>query len=356
LIRLISYFLIHLLHLELESRTYYVSNEKINVEASINSLATSYLEGYRIFYAMTESHIAYSWMSEDSLQFVQRSISPMPDGNQFIFAEPPTAGKTFTDKAEFTLPENVKLKNCQVIAFIQNINTKKVMAVTAGLQVENQNPAFAFTMADSVISGNGMEELIFSGMIQNNTDSELTVIVKRDSVHTPEGWTSSICLDACLPAWIDFSEATIPAMESTKVSLHVFTGATPDTGMFSLRLSSSETVITKTLTAQSDWPVGVAHHKDNLSFELVGAYPNPFNPSTAIEYSLADNCSSVKLQVFSVLGRQVAERELSGQSAGLHFINFDANTLAGGVYLYRIVYQSGAGLNSTGFKKFTLLK
>lgn len=69
--------------------------------------------------------------------------------------------------------------------------------------------------------------------------------------------------------------------------------------------------------------------------KLMGNYPNPFNPSTTIRYALPQ-AAEVTVQVFDVLGRQVAALKPGVQGAGANEIAFDAAQLASGVYLYRV--------------------
>jgi hypothetical protein len=73
-------------------------------------------------------------------------------------------------------------------------------------------------------------------------------------------------------------------------------------------------------------------------FALEQNYPNPFNPSTIITYVLPRR-SHVTLAVFNMLGQQAAMLVNMQESAGRHEVQFDASSLASGVYLYRI--QSG---------------
>lgn len=68
-------------------------------------------------------------------------------------------------------------------------------------------------------------------------------------------------------------------------------------------------------------------------------YPNPFNPSTTISYSLSEN-SKVTLDVFDLMGRKVATLVNGKQNAGEQSVSFDANSLASGVYIYRLVAGS----------------
>jgi hypothetical protein len=85
-------------------------------------------------------------------------------------------------------------------------------------------------------------------------------------------------------------------------------------------------------------------------FALYANYPNPFNPSTNIKYSVPE-ASRVILKVFDALGREVATVVNQDQAAGTYVATFDAKSLANGTYFYRL--QAG---NFTETKKMLLLK
>jgi hypothetical protein len=79
-------------------------------------------------------------------------------------------------------------------------------------------------------------------------------------------------------------------------------------------------------------------------------YPNPFNPSTKVFYSLPE-ATVVTLRVYSLQGRLVATLADEFQTAGTHEITFDATHLPSGVYWYRM----NAG-NSQQSGKLVLMK
>ena len=64
-------------------------------------------------------------------------------------------------------------------------------------------------------------------------------------------------------------------------------------------------------------------------------FPNPFNPSTRIQYSLPYS-STVKISIFNILGEKVTDLINGEMSAGYHDVDFNASRLASGVYIYRI--------------------
>jgi hypothetical protein len=88
----------------------------------------------------------------------------------------------------------------------------------------------------------------------------------------------------------------------------------------------------------------------HLSFELKQNFPNPFNPSTSIQYSIGSR-QFVVLKVYNILGKDVATLVNENQPAGNYGIKFNANNLPSGIYYY--VIQAG---NFHRANKMILLK
>ncbi len=86
------------------------------------------------------------------------------------------------------------------------------------------------------------------------------------------------------------------------------------------------------------------------TYRLSSNYPNPFNPTTVIEYQLAKN-GFVTLDVYNMLGEKVVELLNGFEEAGYYSIKFDGSDLPSGTYLYKI--QAG---DFSDAKKMLLLK
>lgn len=70
------------------------------------------------------------------------------------------------------------------------------------------------------------------------------------------------------------------------------------------------------------------------SFELKNNYPNPFNPSTTINYTIAKN-SFVSLEIYNIQGEKVSTLVNEMQNAGEYNVGFNGSNLASGVYFGR---------------------
>jgi len=92
--------------------------------------------------------------------------------------------------------------------------------------------------------------------------------------------------------------------------------------------------------AGSPTPLGIDENNQNpQEYLLVKAYPNPFNPTTTIEYSIPKS-EFVTLQIYNLLGQQVEELVAKRLSPGNYKYVWDASQFASGVYYYKIMAGS----------------
>ncbi len=85
-------------------------------------------------------------------------------------------------------------------------------------------------------------------------------------------------------------------------------------------------------------------------FSLEQNFPNPFNPSTTISFTI-DNADLISLRLFDILGREVAILLNEYKTAGKHSVVFDASKLSSGTYFYQL--SNGKNVNT---KKAILIK
>ncbi|HTX18316.1 MAG TPA: carboxypeptidase regulatory-like domain-containing protein [Bacteroidota bacterium] len=86
------------------------------------------------------------------------------------------------------------------------------------------------------------------------------------------------------------------------------------------------------------------------SYDVEQNFPNPFNPSTTIRYTIP-KAGMVSVKIYNILGQVVATLVEANQSAGTYNVTFNAASLSSGVYFYRV--QSGS---FAAVKKMMLLK
>jgi hypothetical protein len=95
-----------------------------------------------------------------------------------------------------------------------------------------------------------------------------------------------------------------------------------------------------------------------LNYKLYENYPNPFNPSTKIKFSIPLSPLSergvggfVTLIIYDLLGREVITLVNEQLNPGTYEVTFDGSALSSGLYFYRIT--SG---DFTDVKKMMLIK
>lgn len=99
---------------------------------------------------------------------------------------------------------------------------------------------------------------------------------------------------------------------------------------------------------------GVVSVDENIgipsTYEVFSNYPNPFNPTTNVKFSLPQ-VSQVKVTIYDALGKEVTTLVNNELAAGTHTIQWNASGMASGIYLYKV--EAG---NFVKVNKMMLLK
>ncbi|MBD3223844.1 MAG: T9SS type A sorting domain-containing protein [Caldithrix sp.] len=75
-------------------------------------------------------------------------------------------------------------------------------------------------------------------------------------------------------------------------------------------------------------------------FKLYQNHPNPFNPTTTIEFTL-NRPGKATIEIYDITGKAIETLVDAHKTAGRHHITFDGSHLSSGVYLYRLTTEQG---------------
>ena len=118
--------------------------------------------------------------------------------------------------------------------------------------------------------------------------------------------------------------------------------------------------LSESMTFTSDMMVGnglnayLFHSKDDemipSAYGLENVYPNPFNSSTMISYTLPKD-QSVIIRLLDIRGRVLRVNQLGKQKAGIHFFQLDGAALPSGSYIAQVEIE-----DSSLTQKISLIK
>ena len=152
--------------------------------------------------------------------------------------------------------------------------------------------------------------------------------------------------------WLAFDVGIVKVeLELYTTGLYEFQKA-GGTGFYPLCVGNRWTLgpFTEGIEGDSDESRGGKGTPASLPCRLSQNHPNPFNPTTTLQYSLS-KAGDVSLTIFDARGG-VVERLVNGyRSAGVHSVTWNAVGAGSGVYLYRI--ESGG---FTDVKKCIIMK
>lgn len=137
---------------------------------------------------------------------------------------------------------------------------------------------------------------------------------------------------------------------TTEPKSYTFTDNTVESGIYYYRLKQIDLNGTYSYSDVVNADVGLP-----ADYSLKHNYPNPFNPSTTIEFS-APVQAKVTISVYNLVGELVSEIISGDYTAGTHNVDFNAADLSSGIYFYHIDAIGVDGSNYSNVMKMTLLK
>jgi hypothetical protein len=162
--------------------------------------------------------------------------------------------------------------------------------------------------------------------------------------------------DAEIGSWTRVSGAMILGQGSSS-SAHEYAFTDPNVGWdktYYYQIHEISTVFGDTSKSYYG-PLAVTTKPAPQGFRLSQNYPNPFNPTTQFNYEIQEP-ARVKITVFNLLGKEIANLVNEQRPAGIYSVQWDGNDASGrqaasGIYFYRI--QAG---DRTDIRKMTKIK
>jgi len=233
--------------------------------------------------------------------------NPKNLGNKINTQYDETAGDITTDGLYMTFGSNKDLKwvSASFIETLRHTNFIPYLKNQIPSQIDTVSHLFNFTVSDSTF-------------IDDDGNNTLT-------------YSATLSTGGALPSWLNFNPAT-----------RTFSGTPQSSGSISLKVIATDTAnvsVSGTFTLNVIDPVSIHPKNENIinEYKLFQNFPNPFNPSTVISYSLLNN-SNVSIKLYDILGKEIATLVNSIQKLGLYDIILNTNNLnlSSGIYLYTL--------------------
>ncbi len=301
------------------------SGSDYNVTVRVHKLATTPpYTNLVLQLALTESEIMYSWQGQDHLNFVSRMMAPDYNGTALDFS----SGDVQDIELSFTMGADWVTENCELVAFIQNNDGKEILQGTKLALPELAPLPVELTSFTSNASAAGVTLMWTTASEINNHGFE----VQRSydgNIFSAVGFVNGFGT-------------------STEIHNYTFTDKPENntSGTFYYRLKQVD------MNGQSTYSQVLTVKFDLLPtiYSLAQNFPNPFNPSTTIKYTVPQN-GPVTIKLYDVTGREVATLVNEVKTVGSYDLKFNASGLASGVYIYRMIAKDFVSV-----KKMSILK
>jgi hypothetical protein len=202
---------------------------------------------------------------------------------------------------------------------------------------------------DIKLNGNAVGAFNISLQLDKNLVSYSGNYIESSSIPPNKGWTFSTYFDQAGKFNIgaaDFSDTLAPIVNDGPIAIFKFVvnnkaviGDTSQVLLCGLTIADSK--LNKLTAGSTNGKVTISNvtaaGENNIIYEysLAQNYPNPFNPSTTIQYSLKQK-SNVELVIYNIIGQRVATLFNGSQPAGSYKLIWNAQSLASGIYFYKI--------------------
>lgn len=176
------------------------------------------------------------------------------------------------------------------------------------------------------------------GSVVSNKNGQLFTLRSNGSIfrynYTTGKWSKILALN--IPTNRDYYDVYYPSLQLDKqnhlvASVTIYSHSSLNNTSTTYYRSSKSVIDMQPLAVETAPKIPV-------HIQLGHNYPNPFNPTTVIPFTL-EKTGVVNLAVYNILGQRVAILLNEKVSSGRHVVTFNAGHLASGLYFYRLEVQ-----------------
>jgi hypothetical protein len=360
-------------------------NEKVvvpyqfNIKIDVHKLAPIINSNTKLFVALTENKIPYSWSGQSEIDYSERLMIPS-DGNGVAIDM--VTNDSVSVPFTFNIQTSWITTNLELSAWVQDLSTGEIFNTTkiklADLSAwhdnlivkDNGNISQSLTFGQSLIATDGVDigfgeaplppaPFGFDARFHLPTGDDSWMDYRSSSNDTINWVIKFQPGSGGYPITFSWDKTALPKGKFTLAD--AVTGAIVNVDMtasnsYTLTNSGINSLIIQYISASTPTSVKNINTEIPTVFSLMQNYPNPFNPTTVIRYGLP-GISNVKLKIYNVLGQEVESLVNGTQQVGFHEVTWNASNKASGIYICSIEAVSADNKgNFRSVKKLLLLK
>ncbi|MGY8765054.1 MAG: T9SS type A sorting domain-containing protein [Fidelibacterota bacterium] len=221
----------------------------------------------------------------------------------------------------------------------------------------NLNPAWGQSTVVTEMAIEGNNTLLYTGLNYQGTEFISQDVSGMTYLHIDYWTDNSTALNFFVISQtptVDSDYHTFALVSEQWVSVDIPLTTFPNvdlTDVFQFKVEGNGTIYWDNFYFYSN-PVGIDDRSETLpmGFTLEQNFPNPFNPSTTIRFSIK-HADHVVLKMFNIAGQEVFTLLDGKSSSGNHEVQFNANDLGSGTYFYSLTVGKQSSV-----KKMVLIK
>ena len=221
----------------------------------------------------------------------------------------------------------------------------------------NLNPAWGQSTVVTEMAIEGNNTLLYTGLNYQGTEFISQDVSGMTYLHIDYWTNNSTALNFFVISQtptVDSDYHTFAIVSEQWVSVDIPLTTFPNvdlTDVFQFKVEGNGTIYWDNFYFYSN-PVGIDDRSETLplGFTLEQNFPNPFNPSTTIRFSMK-HADHVVLKMFNIVGQEVVTLLDRQSNSGNHAVQFNANDFGSGTYFYSLTVGKQSSV-----KKMVLIK